>query len=65
MGGWRAEAGEDGGGEGDGEDEFAAGVGLREDRVEDCGEVEDVEGRGVRGCYDGAGAGHVRGGGFA
>lgn len=36
------EAGEERGLQGDGPDEFAAWVGLGEDWVEDCGEVEDV-----------------------
>jgi hypothetical protein len=51
--------------EGDGAEEFGAWAGLGEDWVEDCGEVEDVEGGGVGGGDDGAGGGHVGAAGFA
>jgi hypothetical protein len=46
-------------------EEFGSWVGLGEDWVEDCGEVEDVEGRGVGCGDDGAGGGHVCAAGFA
>ena len=63
--GWGGEAGYESGLQGDGPEEFGAWVGLGEDWVEDCGEVEDVEGGGVGGGDDGAGGGHVCAAGFA